>query len=173
MRSLLVALLVVLAVLLVASDPTGRPSEAAQATPPPRATPQPQATPQAQATAPRGAGRAGLSPTLVGDINNDGLVDIRDYGLWRQAFGATDCGNVADLNTDCIVDIRDYGTWRLNFGQTALTPTATPSVTPTGTASPRPTLAGRVYIANFVSNNVTVINTNSLNALVLQRHEFS
>src|SRR5437764_8074827 len=93
----LAALLVLLAVVLVASDATGRPSEAAQATPLPAATVQ------------RAAGRAGLSPTLLGDINNDGIVDIRDYGVWRQNFGQTDCGNPADLNGDCIVDIRDYG----------------------------------------------------------------
>src|SRR4051794_41953208 len=98
--------LVLLAALLVANVPTGLPTEAAQATPQPRVT------------VPRGAGRAGLSPTLLGDINNDGIVDIRDYGIWRQQFGATDCGNRADLNGDCIVDIRDYGVWRANFGRT-------------------------------------------------------
>jgi hypothetical protein len=26
-------------------------------------------------------------PILVGDINGDAVVDIRDYGLWRQHFG--------------------------------------------------------------------------------------
>src|SRR4051794_31725368 len=100
------ALLVLLAVVLAASGLAGPPSEAAQA------------TPQPQATVPRGAARAGQSPTLLGDINNDGIVDIRDYGIWRQQFGATDCGNRADLNGDCIVDIRDYGVWRANFGRT-------------------------------------------------------
>ena len=59
----------------------------------------------------------GQSPTVLGDINNDGIVDIRDYGIWRQQFGATDCGNPADLNGDCIVDIRDYGIWRQHFGE--------------------------------------------------------
>src|SRR5437764_9832104 len=111
----LAALLVVLAVLLVASGPTGLPSEAAQA------------IPQPQATVQRGAGRAGLSPTLLGDINDDGIVDIRDYGIWRQQFGATTCGNPADLDGNCLVDIRDYGIWRLQFGQTG--PTTTPTAT--------------------------------------------
>ena len=78
MRTLLVSLLVVLAVVLVASDPTGRPSEAAQA------------TPQPQATAQRGAARAPVGGCILGDINCDGIVDIRDYGIWRQQFGATD-----------------------------------------------------------------------------------
>src|SRR5690349_6828481 len=90
----LVLLLVVLAALFVPSGLAGPSSEAAQVTPRPQATTQ------------RSAGRAGQSPTVLGDINNDGIVDIRDYGLRRQAFGATDCGNAADLNGDCIVDIR-------------------------------------------------------------------
>src|SRR5438094_3165464 len=92
----LVALLVLLAGLLAPNGPTGRPSEAAPTTPLP------------QATVPRGPGRAGQSPTLLADINNDGIVDIRDYGIWRQLFGDADCGNPADLNGDCLVDIRDY-----------------------------------------------------------------
>jgi MYXO-CTERM domain-containing protein len=61
-------------------------------------------------------------PCILGDINCDGIVDIRDYGIWRQNFGQTDCGNAADLNLDCIVDIRDYGVWRANFGHTAPAP---------------------------------------------------
>ena len=65
----LATLLVLLAVVVAASDATGRPTEAAQA------------TPQAPATVQRGAGRAGQSPAVLGDINNDGIVDIRDYGI--------------------------------------------------------------------------------------------
>src|SRR5438874_2564988 len=147
-----VALLVLLAALLGPSGLAGPPSEAAQA------------TPQPQATVQRGAGRAGQSPTVLGDINNDGIVDIRDYGIWRQQFGATDCGNPADLNGDCIVDIRDYGIWRQNFGQTGptATPTAAPSstslptTTPTATATTTPPLPGRAYVTNGDSNTVSV-----------------
>src|SRR5216683_8410137 len=98
------ALLVLLTVLFVAIGPAGLPSEAAPA------------TLQPQATIQRGAVRSANSPTVLGDINNDGIVDIRDYGIWRQQFGATDCGNAADLNGNCLVDILDYGIWRQNFG---------------------------------------------------------
>jgi hypothetical protein len=134
----LIALLLLLAVLLVLSDVAGRPSEAAQA------------TPQPQATAQRGVGR---SPgCILGDINCDGIVDIRDYGIWRANFGATDCGNLADLNDDCIVDIRDYGIWRANFGQTG--PTATPTMPPTITPTPCPASSSHAYVANPGNSNV-------------------
>jgi peptidyl-Asp metalloendopeptidase len=53
-----------------------------------------------------------------GDANGDRLVDARDYGVWRQNFGASGCGNVTDFNGDCTVDTRDYGVWRQNFGRT-------------------------------------------------------
>jgi hypothetical protein len=56
---------------------------------------------------------------LPADLNGDGVVDIRDYGIWRQNFGTTGCGLPGDLNGDCIVDIRDYGLWRPNFGMTS------------------------------------------------------
>jgi hypothetical protein len=115
----LVALLLLLAGLLALSDATGRSSEAAQATPPPQTT--------AQRSAVRAPG------CILGDINCDGIVDIRDYGIWRQQFGATDCGNIADLNGDCIVDIRDYGIWRQHFGETTAAPR------PPGAGSPTPT----------------------------------
>src|SRR5260370_41118437 len=139
----LVALVVLLAGLLVSSGPTGRPSEAAPATPPPQATVQ------------RGAVRAGQSPTLPGDINGDGIVDIRDYGIWRQQFGATDCGNPADLDGNCIVDIRDYGIWRQNFGQTGptVTPTAAATSTPTSTPTATPPVH-RAYVVNQSSGDV-------------------
>jgi hypothetical protein len=62
---------------------------------------------------------------IPGDFNGDGFVDIRDYGMWRQNFGQTNCGNPADADGNCLVDIRDYGLWRLHFGEgyTAGSPT--------------------------------------------------
>jgi autotransporter-associated beta strand protein len=95
-------------------------------------TPAPTATPTA-------------TTCILGDINCDGIVDIRDYGIWRQNFGQTNCGNPADLDGNCIVDIRDYGVWRANFGHTSgpAARTVTPVVAPRlGVATPTP-IAGR------------------------------
>ena len=104
-----------------------------------------------------------VPPCLVADLNCDGIVDIRDYGIWRQHFGetggaaastrATTSGPIGDINGDGIVDIRDYGIWRQHFGETsggaarrglgtpsapsAPAPTAIPS--PASTPTPAPT----------------------------------
>jgi len=58
------------------------------------------------------------APILLADINVDNIVDVRDYALWRQAFGQMNCGNGADLTLDCLVDVRDYALWRQWFGNT-------------------------------------------------------
>src|SRR5207302_3876884 len=121
----LVVLLVLLAGLLTPSGLAGLPGQAASGAEHP----------------PAALGRAAARPAatlcaLLGDINCDGIVDLLDYGLWRQAFGATNCGNPADLNGDCFVDILDYGIWRQNFGHVAPTVTPTVAVTPTTTATP-------------------------------------
>jgi autotransporter-associated beta strand protein len=110
-------------------------------TPAPTVTPTPTSTVTPTPT-------AIISPTatscILGDINCDGIVDIRDYGIWRQNFGQTNCGNPADLDGNCIVDIRDYGIWRANFGHTAgaAARTPTPVAAPrSGAATPTPTRA--------------------------------
>jgi YVTN family beta-propeller protein len=80
-------------------------------------------------------------------MNDDGVVDIRDYAIWRQQFGATNSGNPADLIGDCIVEIRDYGIWQQNFGHIV------PPLTPT------PGLPGRAYVVNHGTGDVSVIDT--------------
>jgi hypothetical protein len=124
-----------LAALVVASAPTSTPTVT---------TVVGASTPTPTPTSPVGGGSTPTATlvALLGDINGDGIVDIRDYGMWRQGFGQTNCGNVADLNADCIVDIRDYGVWRTNFGHIAgaAGPGAAPAVAPrSGTATPTPT----------------------------------
>jgi hypothetical protein len=67
------------------------------------------------------------STNLLGDADNNRIVDVRDYGVWRANFGATGCANPADFDGNCLVDIRDYGIWRQNFGHTAPAPPLQPS----------------------------------------------
>jgi hypothetical protein len=110
---------------------TGTPTSTLTGTLLPTRTPTPTATPTPAVTG-----------CILGDVNCDGIVDVRDYAVWGQQFGATNCGNVADLNHDCLVDIRDYGIWRQNFGHTA-------GAAPAGTAAPalRPSSAKPVRSA--------------------------
>ena len=58
---------------------------------------------------------------LVGDANNDNLVDISDFGILYGTFGRA-CGDSgfdarADFNGDCVDDIVDFVLLRGNFGQ--------------------------------------------------------
>ncbi len=54
---------------------------------------------------------------LIGDINQDGVVDIQDYILLSNAFGTND--QSTDLNNDGVVDIQDYIILSNNFGKTS------------------------------------------------------
>src|SRR5690242_14037964 len=115
----LAALVVLLAVLLAPGSAGGMPSGA----PPPSAAPVPllggaetwfrgpSSSPRLDPSLARNVGRVAATPQLPGDFNGDGLVDIRDYAVWGQNFGATNCGNPADADGNCLVDIRDYGVW--------------------------------------------------------------
>jgi len=56
--------------------------------------------------------------TLQGDFNHDGLVDSRDYLVWRGSLGQTGPNLAADGDGDYQVDDDDYQVWRAHFGQT-------------------------------------------------------
>jgi hypothetical protein len=63
------------------------------------------------------------NPTLAGDINNDGLVDVADYNIWAANVGKTGATwTQGDLNGDGLVDVADYNIWAANVGKTAATP---------------------------------------------------
>jgi hypothetical protein len=70
---------------------------------------------------------------LIGDFNNNGVVDAADYATWRNA-SPTD--TLFNDDTPGVVDSSDYADWRANFGKTgsassaALGPVAVPE--PTG-----------------------------------------
>jgi hypothetical protein len=156
----------------VTSTPTLTPTPTATLTPTPTLTPTLGPTPTSTPTlglapttpTPTPTLDSVLTPTptpttggsLVGDINGDDIVDIRDYGLWRQHFGETSgtapgaaalAALIGDLNGDGIVDIRDYGIWRQNFGHTAggaVLGAARPAAPRSGNATlgPLPTATG-------------------------------
>jgi len=47
-----------------------------------------------------------------GDYNQDGVVDLADYNLWRSSFGTTGAELEADGNNDGVVDAADFTIWR-------------------------------------------------------------
>jgi hypothetical protein len=57
-------------------------------------------------------------PTLPGDLNRDGKVDIFDFNIMVPNWGSTNCGNIADIDGDCVVDIFDFNIFVSNFGKT-------------------------------------------------------
>lgn len=59
---------------------------------------------------------------LSGDFNDDGVVNLADYAVWRNQFGAlTALPN--ESASPGVVDTDDYATWRDNFGATSATST--------------------------------------------------
>lgn len=63
------------------------------------------------------------TPTqIIGDINGDRIVNVRDFDIWRCEFvGNGACANppsnrTADLNRDTRVDLQDYTMWRNAIG---------------------------------------------------------
>jgi serralysin len=61
-----------------------------------------------------------LSPTaiLLGDYNQNGVVDASDYDVWRKTMGRTVAtGTGADGNFDGQITAADFNVWRSHFGQ--------------------------------------------------------
>ncbi|CAK9037448.1 Autotransporter-associated beta strand repeat protein [Durusdinium trenchii] len=55
---------------------------------------------------------------LAGDYNDDGVVNLADYVVWRNNLGSTTAMLPGD-NTPGIVDQNDYTVWKNNFGMTS------------------------------------------------------
>ncbi|WP_425396417.1 LamG-like jellyroll fold domain-containing protein [Aeoliella sp.] len=57
---------------------------------------------------------------LDGDFNDDGIVNLADYTLWRNNLGALDDSPIND-NGDGVagIDINDYQVWKQNFGMSS------------------------------------------------------
>ena len=59
---------------------------------------------------------------LVGDYNDDGIVDAADYTVWRDTLGSTTDlrANGDDTGASAgIIDEADYVAWKTNFGATS------------------------------------------------------
>ncbi|QDU57207.1 beta strand repeat-containing protein [Aeoliella mucimassa] len=72
-----------------------------------------------------------ISAALSGDFNNDGIVNLADYTIWRDNLGADE--SVLPPGTgdgSSIVDAGDYSLWKLNFGNTAPGASAQPTTVP-------------------------------------------
>jgi hypothetical protein len=64
-----------------------------------------------------------IEEPLIGDYNDNGVVDAADYVMWRETFrgpGIPPPSLVADGDGDGDVDEHDYEVWRAHFGQTAV-----------------------------------------------------
>jgi hypothetical protein len=55
---------------------------------------------------------------VPGDFNDDGIVDAKDYVIWKKVEGTVGEGLPADADNSNVVDDGDYEIWRENFGET-------------------------------------------------------
>ena len=78
------------------------------------------------------------APVLKGDYNDDGIVDIADYVVWRNNLGSS-----SSLPNDETVgvDASDYTVWKLNFGLTSLSGSSLEAI-----AVPEPTSLAMIAV---------------------------
>jgi hypothetical protein len=58
---------------------------------------------------------------LPGDVNDDGRVDLAEFGLLKAHFGQPGGFGQGDLNRDGRVDLADFGLLKQNFGSSGAT----------------------------------------------------
>lgn len=63
-----------------------------------------------------------------GDYNEDGIVDLADYTVWRNTLGlaVSPVGSAADGDQSGVIDAGDYTVWKNNFGLAATPIVAAP-----------------------------------------------
>src|SRR5262249_8314956 len=60
-----------------------------------------------------------LPATIAGDYDSNGIVDARDYTIWRDTFGSTTDLRANGDNTGLSqnkIDAADFAIWKSNFG---------------------------------------------------------
>ena len=59
-----------------------------------------------------------LAPPLLGDYNQNGIVDSADYNVWRNTLGQTGVAfySGADGSGNGVIDKADYSVWKAHFG---------------------------------------------------------
>ena len=70
------------------------------------------------------------SMPLLGDYNDDRVVDANDYVLWRHSLGQAGYHLAADGDGNGVVNATDYDVWRKQFGQTSLSGAGTSGTVP-------------------------------------------
>jgi hypothetical protein len=84
---------------------------------------------------------------VVGDYNNDGMVDSSDYTTWRRQFGSATIAN-RDPNNTGTVGQADYDSWRTHFGQSAASGIGTTNLNFENSAAvPEPTAFALLLLA--------------------------
>ena len=91
-----------------------------------------------------------IGPSLLGDYNQNGVVDAADYVVWRNTLGQMGAGLVADGNNNGEVDAGDYDVWRAHFGQIAGGGAGIHANSPGESAVPEPAVAG-LFLATLLS----------------------
>jgi hypothetical protein len=90
--------------------------------------------------APAGSGGGGGGAFLAfGDFNNDGIIDVADYTVWRDTLGST-TDLRADADGDGVISAFDRQIWLLNYGVSFAS-----TATALSTAIPEP--AGALLLA--------------------------
>lgn len=92
------------------------------------------------------------TPLLIGDYNDDEIVNIADYTVWRNTLGATVAApfDGADGNGNGVVDAGDYTEWKNHFGETTdFGALSTTSVPEPSTALLAVVVAGLVVVGRY------------------------
>ncbi len=78
------------------------------------------------------------STSLVGDLNNDLVVNERDYTLFLGHYGETRCFAIGDFDSNCVVDLFDLNLLVESSRASSVSPTPAPTGIGGGIPSPTP-----------------------------------